>query len=114
MRFWLICFFINLFVCIDCKSQSPLAARTSYKRDFFYDTSQKNSIAPAPANIKLNVNRFTNTSVKTVPAAFYYNSIGFFCKKELQVEKALKFPVKFRLGSVAYTDEMEGKGKGSH
>lgn len=113
MRYWTICFFINLFVCLNCKSQLVSAPIPSDKRDIVNDTSQRNLTAAAPLNMKLNVNSFTNTSVKTVPSAFYYNSIGFFCKKELQIEKTLKFPVKFRLGSVAYTDQMEGKGKGN-
>jgi len=80
----------------------------SKKQPISNDSSQINRIAIAPADIGLNIDRFCNT-IKTVPPTFYYNSIGFFCKKELQLEKTLKFPVKFRLGSVAYTDEMEGK-----
>ncbi len=39
----------------------------------------------------------------------YAQSFGFFCKKELQFEKATKVPFKFRLGSVPYCDWMEGK-----
>lgn len=51
-----------------------------------------------------------NTPFTFMASNYYTNSLGFFCKKELQVEKTLKFPVKFRLGSVEYTDKMEGKG----
>ncbi|MDB5192277.1 MAG: hypothetical protein JWQ96_1840 [Segetibacter sp.] len=51
--------------------------------------------------------------VRSVPASYYSQHIGFFCKKELQLEKAVKIPIRFRLGSVAYTDKMEGKGMGS-
>jgi hypothetical protein len=43
---------------------------------------------------------------------YYTSTIGFFCRKEIDIEKALNIPLKFRLGSVAYTDEMEGKGAG--
>lgn len=59
---------------------------------------------------------FYNSPIKVISADYkalsadYYNStLGFFCKKEIQMEKTLKFPLKFRLGSVAYTDKMEGK-----
>jgi hypothetical protein len=40
-----------------------------------------------------------------------YNTLGwgFFCKKEWQLEKAIKIPFKFRLGSVEICDKMEGK-----
>ena len=40
-----------------------------------------------------------------------YNTLGwgFFCKKEWQLEKAVKIPFKFRLGSVEICDRMEGK-----
>lgn len=44
-----------------------------------------------------------------LPDNFYTNHLSFFCKKELQIEKAIKFPVKMRLGSVTYTDRLEGK-----
>lgn len=37
----------------------------------------------------------------------FYNSLGHFCKIELQIEKAARIPVKFRLGEVHYTERME-------
>jgi hypothetical protein len=114
MRGWVICFFLNLFVCFYAKSQQTFTTATPYKQDkqgTFYDSSHKNVIAPRTADIRINVNLFPDTSVKTVPSTFYFNSIGFFCQKELQIEKAVGHAVKFRLGSVAYTDEIEGKGK---
>ena len=34
---------------------------------------------------------------------------GFFCKKEWQLEKVIKIPFKFRLGSVEDCNRLEGK-----
>jgi hypothetical protein len=47
--------------------------------------------------------------VKILPPDHYVKGLGFFCKKELQLEKATKIPFRFRLGSLEYTDQLEGK-----
>ena len=44
-----------------------------------------------------------------VPADFYTCNIGFFCKKELLIEKATKIPLRFRLGSLQQCNYYEGK-----
>lgn len=51
--------------------------------------------------------------LKVKPVAFhtvYYNRLGFMCRQELKLEKATKTSFRVRLGSVEYTDRMEGKG----
>lgn len=55
---------------------------------------------------------YINTTAATYPlisANYYAQNLGFFCKKELQLEKITKVPFKFRLGSVQQCDRMEGK-----
>lgn len=47
--------------------------------------------------------------LRVIPSSFYADHLGFFCRKELQIEKATKLPVRFRLGSLEYTDHLEGK-----
>jgi len=44
-----------------------------------------------------------------VSSDFYCNSLGFFCRQEWKVEKAIAIPFRFRLGSVAEVDRLEGK-----
>ncbi len=44
----------------------------------------------------LNQTNFKNQ----LPANFYAKQLPFFCTKELQVQKAVGFPIKFRVGSV--------------
>ena len=36
--------------------------------------------------------------------AYCFDELTFFCKMEVQMEKSVKFPVKFRLGDVQYVD----------
>ena len=40
---------------------------------------------------------------------YYTQNFGFFCKKELQLERVTRITFKFRLGSVQQCDWMEGK-----
>jgi len=102
MRGPCICLFTILFVCFSAKAQQTVFSGLPY------DSTQTGAVKNTSIFLTSG-NPLINTSVKTIPSSFYTSTLGFFCRKELQLEKALKFPVKFRLGSVAYTDKMEGK-----
>ncbi len=45
----------------------------------------------------------------TIPEIYDYQALAFFCKVEVKLEKAVSFPIKFRLGDVQYVDRLEGK-----
>ena len=44
-----------------------------------------------------------------VPADYNFESLGFFCKIEVDMARTIRFPVKMRLGEVHYVERMEGK-----
>ena len=62
----------------------------------------KKVFAPPVSNDRNRVNN-------PVPLVYSYDKLAFFCKVEVKLENAVKFPVKFRLGSVDYVDRLEGK-----
>jgi hypothetical protein len=84
------CFFVNLLLILSFSAASQLHTDSS-----------------------LIKRKTLNNSIKYVsfrlPSNFCTLNPGFFCRKDLQVQNAIKMPLHFRLGSVAYCDALEGK-----
>ncbi len=102
------------------KTSSLVAFKPSVtKKSTIFLGSQTNTILPKEFNdisiSCLSISKFIVTASSNnktfIPANFYTQNFGFFCKKELQLQKAIKVPFVFRLGSVEMCDRLEGKGK---
>ncbi len=44
-----------------------------------------------------------------ISGSYYTDRLGFFCKAELQIQKKISIPFRFRLGSLDYVNWMEQK-----
>lgn len=71
---------------------------------------QPSSLNSIPIRVSaLSVSSLTAPFAPTLSPNFYASNLGFFCQQEIKIEKAVKFPVKFRLGSVEACNHLEGK-----
>jgi VanZ family protein len=103
--------FINFFVCYLVAGQTVTPGWNTGKNR----VSATGSTVFLPSATKFTDSAqqsFTRNASVTLSTSNYYTStLGFFCRKELQLEKAVRLPIRLRLGNLAYTDQMEGKGK---
>ncbi|WP_276479416.1 hypothetical protein [Paraflavitalea pollutisoli] len=58
--------------------------------------------------VALPVQNFTS-SPSSITRDYYTKHFGFFCRQELQFEKASGLPLRFRMGSLQDCDYLEGK-----
>lgn len=56
-----------------------------------------------------NTESLGSSTLSPIPANYYTQHFGFMCKKELAIEKAIKIPFRFRLGSLQQCIYLEGK-----
>jgi len=48
-------------------------------------------------------------AIQVIPPNYYTEGLGYFCKQEIKFQKNTKIPLRFRLGSIADCDRLEGK-----
>lgn len=102
-----------LFICGTTSAQSTLNSALKGK-DFILKNSVKTSYHllhfTSPPLVNKNMQKINYRSVSyLVPQDFYTCNFGFFCKQELRVEKTIKIPLRFRLGSLQQCNYYEGK-----
>lgn len=68
-------------------------------------------IEPSQQSFAQKMDSLRKSPVKIISSDHYVKGLGFFCKKELQLEKATKIPFRFRLGSLDYLNKLEGKNQ---
>ena len=64
--------------------------------------------APLKDTSKLNYNFYRLSADLRLAPNYYTKQTGFFCNTERSLGKYTKLPVKFRLGSVEQTQQLEG------
>ena len=85
----------------------PLLAQNNRKIERAYwklaDTmSPKKVLAMTATTLQWKI-----SDLKITPA-YYTTQTGFFCNQERSLEKQTKIPLRFRLGSLSYTEKLEG------
>ncbi len=88
-----ICLFVNLLVITVMVAKAQMTSK------------------PVMHNRPLSSDSTIYTGFRLVPENYYSNNLSFFCKKELQIEKITKLPLRFRLGSLDQVNKLEGKNQ---
>jgi hypothetical protein len=113
-----ILFFCMIFVAGRAFCQKTGALMPLHPVLFYYKqaglTQQKTTVTVSAAVASKKVNPAfsfipSSYSLQVITPDYYTSNFGYFCKKELQLEKITKLPFKFRLGSVEQCDWLEGK-----
>jgi hypothetical protein len=84
-------------------------AKTTKGTERFMQNSTMSFCSFVPCECLKKISPYKFSLRDFVSKNYYDAQLGFFCKKELQLEKITTVPIRFRLGCVDYVNWMEGK-----
>ena len=117
---------IGLILLLFCANiafgQTKISGKSIYqlKQESFQNEFRFPSISPAKYLLKAQQSSpppflmINQPQVDKKPNAWSYDALGMFCKLDIKLEKAVKMPVRFRLGDLETVDRKEGNWQYHH
>jgi len=111
MFFWnKICGLRTTFCILSACLCTPVCAQQTFNEEIAFSKTKINysDSSHFTSAVYSNKSKWINRR-QSISADFSSCRSGFFCKKELTIEKAIKIPLRIRLGSLQQCNYYEGK-----
>lgn len=100
-------------VLVQAQQQITLSGKSLFELKQMNKQNPASKLIASPSfyfsTLKNDGSETHSVMAKPVHLVYAYKDLAPFCKLEVKMEKVVKMPVKFRLGSVDYVDWLEGK-----